>query len=156
MARHCVNKGVNSMLGCWHTIVRYHVETSNDDRRLVGFDGTQYVRDAGSGYVDHIECIMLESLSSMSAILRCVLDWELTLRSQAIAWLALGPEKAIKQTRVDSLLSNGAINYLRKSGRWGDLKKTDLNWDTAFSKYKWFPSESESLVLKVEDITQDS
>ena len=49
----------------------------------------------------------MESLSSMSAILRCVLDFELTLLAQAIAWLNLGPEKAIKQTRVDSLTIQG-------------------------------------------------
>ncbi len=93
------------MIGCWHINdnVRYHVETSNDDRRLIGFDGSQYVKDAGCGYVDHFEKIQLESLSSMSAILRVVLDFELTLLSQAIAWLDLGPEKAIRQTRVDSL-----------------------------------------------------
>ena len=80
-------KGINSMIGCWfiNDNARYHVETSNDDRRLIGFDGSQYVKVAGHGYVDHIERIQLESTSSMSAILRCVLDWELTMLSQAIA-----------------------------------------------------------------------
>ena len=27
------------------------METSNDDRRLIGFDGSQYIREAGHGYV---------------------------------------------------------------------------------------------------------
>ena len=35
-------KGINSMIGCWfiNDNARYHVETSNDDRRLIGFDGS--------------------------------------------------------------------------------------------------------------------
>ena len=70
-------RGVNSMIGCWfiNENCRYHVTTSNDDRRLIGFDGKQLVKDAGHGYVDHIECIQLESMTSMSAILRTVRDW---------------------------------------------------------------------------------
>ena len=36
------------------------------------------------------------------------------------------------------------------------LRYKDLNWDTAWSKYKLWPSESESLVFKVEDVKPDS
>ena len=37
-----------------------------------------------------------------------------------------------------------------------DLRFKDLNWDCAFSKYRLWPSESETLVFKVEDIKQGS
>ena len=137
-------KGVNSMIGCWfiNENYRYHVETSNDDRRLVRFDGNQYVKDAGHGYVDHIERIELLSLSNMSAILRQVLDWELVMLSQAIHWLNLGPERAIKQARVDSLTIQGSQKLFKKVRAMGELRHKDLRWDTPFSKYKWWPSES--------------
>ena len=36
------------------------------------------------------------------------------------------------------------------------LRYKDLNWDTAWSKYKLWPSKSESLVFKVEDVKPDS
>jgi hypothetical protein len=36
------------------------------------------------------------------------------------------------------------------------LRHKDLIWDTPFSKHKRYPSESESLVFKVEDIKPDS
>ena len=47
-------KGVNSMIGCWfiNENTRYCVETSNDDRRLIGFDGHEILKDAGCGYVE--------------------------------------------------------------------------------------------------------
>ena len=43
-----------------------------------------------------------------------VLDWELTMLSQAIAWLNLGPEKAIKQARVDSLAQQPGRKWSRR------------------------------------------
>ena len=97
-------KAVNSMIGCWFIdkTYRYHCETSKDDRRLIGFDGQYAIKEAGCGYVDHIEAVQLVSLTSMSPILRQVLDRELTLLSEMIHWLELSP-RVIKQTRVDSI-----------------------------------------------------
>ena len=77
-------------------------------------------------------------------------------RSQAIHWLNLGPEKAIKQARVDSITIQGSQKLFKKVRAMGELRHKDLQWDTPFSKYKWWPSESEKLVFEVEDIPKDS
>ena len=72
------------------------------------FDGNQYVRDAGQGFVDHIERIELLATTSMAPILRQVLDFELCLLAQMIYLMDLGPVKAITQCRVDSCAVQGS------------------------------------------------
>ena len=49
--------------------------------------------------------------------------------SQAIAWLKLGPEKAIKQTRVDSLTIQGNKQLFKKVREMASLTYKDLSWD---------------------------
>ena len=68
----------------------------------LAFDGQYAIKEAGCGYVDHIEAVQLVSSTSMSPILRQILDGELTLLSEMIHWLELGP-RVIKQTRVGSI-----------------------------------------------------
>ena len=74
------------------------------------------------GYVDHIEAIELVSLSSMTALLRQVLDRELTLLSEMAHWLGMGPGRPIKQARVDTLTIQGSKKCIARAREMAGLR----------------------------------
>ena len=50
----------------------------------------------------------------------------------------------------------GDKKFLDRVAKLDQVRYKDLKWDHPYSKYKWWPSSSESLVFKVEQIQSDS
>ena len=149
------------LIGLWNIDKHYShiVSTQHDTLAEVHYTGRVMARGAPNGLHDVIYQQESMANTSMCAIVRQILDRELTLIAEIAFKLQLlcVPQRSIKQGRVDSLLVQPGKRKMKAVIALSSLQYSDLNYEpTVFSTMPWKKSTSDSLVVKTEILSHDS